>query len=270
MLIDWFTVSAQAVNFLVLVWLLRRYLYRPVLAAIDAREQKIAARLADAAARESQAEAERETFRKRNETFELEHAELLRKASDEAMGERQRLLETARQDSEQLRARLRQALASERMELRRRLFDQAQAEVLAVARGALTDLAGASLEARMVEVFVEHLRDLPQIRRRTIAGAAEATPVGSGEAAVRSAFPLGTASQATLTAAVHAHLGDDIAVGFHVTPDIVCGIELTLNGTRLAWSIGDYLDALTAGVAALREENAPAPPGPQELQHAHG
>ena len=49
MLIDWFTVGAQAVNFLVLVWLLRRFLYRPILKAIDAREKRIADQLADAA-----------------------------------------------------------------------------------------------------------------------------------------------------------------------------------------------------------------------------
>ena len=27
MLIDWFTVGAQALNFLILVWLMKRYLY---------------------------------------------------------------------------------------------------------------------------------------------------------------------------------------------------------------------------------------------------
>ena len=42
MLIDWFTVAAQAVNFLLLVWLLKRFLHKPVLAAIDEREKRIA------------------------------------------------------------------------------------------------------------------------------------------------------------------------------------------------------------------------------------
>ncbi|MFQ3186924.1 MAG: F-type H+-transporting ATPase subunit b, partial [Marinomonas primoryensis] len=48
MLIDWFTVIAQLINFLVLVWLLKRFLYRPILNAIDAREKRIADELADA------------------------------------------------------------------------------------------------------------------------------------------------------------------------------------------------------------------------------
>ena len=45
MLIDWFTVGAQALNFLILIWLLKRFLYRPVLAAIEARGDLLLARL---------------------------------------------------------------------------------------------------------------------------------------------------------------------------------------------------------------------------------
>ena len=48
MLIDWFTVGAQALNFLILVWLMKRFLYKPILDAIDAREDRVAAELADA------------------------------------------------------------------------------------------------------------------------------------------------------------------------------------------------------------------------------
>ena len=42
MLIDWFTIAAQAVNFLILIWLMKRYLYQPILRAIASREQLIA------------------------------------------------------------------------------------------------------------------------------------------------------------------------------------------------------------------------------------
>ena len=48
MLINWFTVVAQAINFLILVWLLKRFLYKPILQAIDEREKRIATQLADA------------------------------------------------------------------------------------------------------------------------------------------------------------------------------------------------------------------------------
>ena len=70
MLIDWFTIGAQALNFLILVWLLRHFLYQPILNAIDAREQKITAELADAAARKAEAQKDRDEFQHKNTAFD--------------------------------------------------------------------------------------------------------------------------------------------------------------------------------------------------------
>ena len=60
MLIDWFTVIAQIVNFLVLVYLLKRFLYKPIIKAMDGREQRIAGRLEEADKREEEARQELE------------------------------------------------------------------------------------------------------------------------------------------------------------------------------------------------------------------
>ncbi|MEO8614423.1 MAG: F0F1 ATP synthase subunit B, partial [Luteolibacter sp.] len=84
MLIDWFTVGAQALNFLILVGLMKRFLYKPILSAIDAREKKIAAELADADAKKADAQKERDDFQHKNEEFDQQRAGLLKKATDEA------------------------------------------------------------------------------------------------------------------------------------------------------------------------------------------
>ena len=96
MLIDWFTVAAQALNFLILVWLMKRFLYQPILHAIDEREKRIAAELADADAKKAEAQKERDEFQHKNEEFDQQRAALLTKATDEAKAERQRLLDEAR------------------------------------------------------------------------------------------------------------------------------------------------------------------------------
>src|ERR1700731_259064 len=190
MLIDWFTVLAQALNFLILVWLFKRFLYKPVLAAIDAREKNIAAKLGDAAALETKAQAEREDLRQRSEALNRERGDLLHKATDEANVERQRLIELARQDSQLLRSKLTQALSDERAELGHQLSMRTQTEVFAVARKTLADLAGTSLEDRMIEVFLVRLRALPQeqLRSNTVGFAAPSAPEQT--AFVRSAFDL--------------------------------------------------------------------------------
>src|SRR5580658_6185441 len=96
MLIDWFTVGAQALNFLILVWLMKRFLYQPILDAIDAREKRIAAELADAAAKQAEAQKQRDEFEHKNTEFEQQRAALLAKTTDEAKVERQRLFDEAR------------------------------------------------------------------------------------------------------------------------------------------------------------------------------
>src|ERR1700682_4237956 len=105
MLIDWFTVGAQAINFVILVWLLKRFLYKPILDAIDAREKRVAAELADADAKKAEAQKERDEFQRKNTEFDQQRAALLTKATDEAKVERQRLLDEARKAADTLSAK---------------------------------------------------------------------------------------------------------------------------------------------------------------------
>ena len=109
MLIDWFTVGAQALNFLILVWLMKRFLYKPILDAIDAREKRIAAAIADADQKKAEATKEREEFQRKNEEFDQQRAALVTQATEEANAERQRLLDDARQAAD--------ALSAKRMEM---------------------------------------------------------------------------------------------------------------------------------------------------------
>ena len=102
MLINWFTVCAQAINFLILVWLLKRFLYKPILHAIDEREKGIAAQLASAEAKTAEAQKDRDDFQHKNEAFDKERAALLKKATDDASAERQRLLDEAKKDADDL------------------------------------------------------------------------------------------------------------------------------------------------------------------------
>src|SRR5208283_2712259 len=153
MLIDWFTVGAQALNFVILVWLMRRFLYKPILRAIDAREKKIATELADADAKKAEAKKERDEFQHKNEELDQQRVALLSKATEEAKAERQRLLDEARQAADALSAKRQETLRNVAYNLNRAISRRAQQEVFAIARKALTDLATTSLEERMGEVL---------------------------------------------------------------------------------------------------------------------
>jgi F-type H+-transporting ATPase subunit b len=158
MLIDWFTVIAQAINFLILVWLLKRFLYRPVLDAIDTREKRIAAKIADADAKEAEAQKQRDDYQQKNQAFDQERNTHMNQVLEEAKAERAHLLDTARQESEDLRVRLAQGLRNEQQSLNEEISRRAREEVFAIARKVLSDLAGTSLEQRMTEIFLDRLR----------------------------------------------------------------------------------------------------------------
>ena len=160
MLIDWFTVGAQAVNFLILVWLMKRFLYKPILNAIAEREKKIATELANADKKKADAQKEEADFKHKNEVFDQERAALLTKATNEAEDERHRLLDEARKAAAALSLKLEQTARTEEQTFHQALRRRAEQEVFAIARKALADLATASLEERMGEVFTRRLREM--------------------------------------------------------------------------------------------------------------
>lgn len=248
MLIDWFTVAAQIVNFLILVWLLKRFLYQPILDAIDAREKRIATELADADARRAEAQKERDEFQHKNEVFDQQRVALLSQAADEAKAERQRLLDEARQAADALRTKQMQTLSNDIHNLNQAISRWTQQEVFAIARKALNDLATTSLEECMGEVFIRRLRALDDQAKE---GFSKALKTATGPALVRSAFDLPAEQRAVVQNALNETFSADIHVKFETAPDLVSGIELTTNGQKMAWSIADYLASLEKGVNEL-------------------
>jgi F-type H+-transporting ATPase subunit b len=251
MLIDWFTVGAQALNFLILVWLLKRFLYKPILHAIDAREKRIATELADADAKKAEAQKERDEFQHKNEEFDQQRAALVSKATDEARAERQRLLDEARQAADALSAKRQEALRNEARNLNQTISRRTQQEVFAIARKALTDLATTSLEEHLGEVFTRRLREMDAEAKAVLA---EALKTASAPALVRSAFDLPVEQRAAIQNALNETFSAEVHVRFQTAPDVVSGIELTANGQKVAWSIANYLASLEKGVAELLKE----------------
>lgn len=248
MLIDWFTVGAQLLNFVVLVWLMKRFLYQPVLDAIAAREKRIADQIADAAAKEAQATTERKTFEDKNTTFDQQRADLLSKATADAKAEGSRLADVAQKAATALAAQRQQSLAIQAAHLQQLIAGRAAHEVFAVARKTLTDLANADLEARMVEVFMRRLSELPATAKDPLGAALKQ---GTDPARVRSHFELPTEQRAAIQNAINVTFSADVPLRFETAADAVCGIELSAGGQKLAWTIAEYLRDLEHDVAAL-------------------
>lgn len=250
MLIDWFTVIAQVVNFLILVWLLKRFLYRPILNAIDARENRIASELADAETKKTEAIKERDEYQHKIEEFDKERAANMDQMTGEVASERQRLLDAVRQETSDLRARQQEAMKSEQRSLSRELTQRAREEVFSIARKTLADLAGTTLEERMIDVFLRRLQGLGD---DDMAELESGFNTSDGPLFVRTAFDLSPEYLSVIETAIKDTFGKEREVQFETAPDLVSGIELSMNGQRVGWSIADYLGSLSKSVERVLE-----------------
>ena len=104
MRIDWWTLALQTVNVLILVWILSRFLFKPVVAIIEERRAAAAKLLADADAAKAQAIAAREAGETEAARIAAARDEVLRQAAAEAETQRAAALASARTEVEQLRA----------------------------------------------------------------------------------------------------------------------------------------------------------------------
>ncbi len=256
MLIDWFTVAAQALNFIILVWLLKRFLYKPILDAVEARERRVAAELADANTKKTEAQKERDVFERKNEEFDRQRAALMNKATDAAEAQRQRLLEDARRAAEDFSAKREEELQSEANILKQAIRRRTQKEVFAIARKAMTELAATTLEDRICEVFIRRLRAMEGKAKE---GLGEALKSTSKPVLVRSAFELPVLQREAIQRALHETFSIDVHVNFESAAELVCGIELSTDGHKVAWSIADYLVSLEMSIdELLKERGKPA------------
>jgi len=250
MLIDWFTVGAQALNFLILVWLLKHFLYQPILNAIAAREKGIAAKLADADGKTKDAQKQHDDFEAKNKAFDEQRAALLSKAVGDAKTEHDHLIDDAHKEADAVRASQAAALKTEQSSLGKDISRTAGNEVFAIARKVLQDLASASLEERMGAVFTNRLGEISGNAKHTLG---EALKSSQEPAVVHSAFEMPAAERATIQNALNETFSAEIRVRFEAAPDQICGIELAAGGQKVSWSIAEYLSSLDHKVTALLE-----------------
>ena len=266
MLIDWFTVGAQALNFLILVWVLKHFLYKPILNAIDAREKRIAAELADADAKKSEAQKERDDFRARTRPSMNSAALCLSKATDEAKTEHERLLDEARKEADSLRAS--QATRVEKRSSEAGQGDHAsgRATKSLPSRARRLRISPPSVSKSAWERCSRAACAKWTAKAKETLGAALKT--STDPAVVRSAFEMPAEQRATIQNALNETFSAEIRVRFETAPDAICGIELTANGQKIGWSIAEYLTSLDQKVGALLDARCAEARPAAEAEHA--
>lgn len=257
MKINWFTVIAQAINFLILVWLLRRFLYKPILNAIDEREKKIAAQIKDADDKKAAAIKEQADFKKKNDDFDAQKKALMDKAVANTNAQRDKLLEDAKNEANTLRSNLEKAIKEKQESDALASAAKTQEQVFTITKKALKEIASSSLEGQSVNTFIKRLHALNDDEKQKFITAFKSN---ANTILVRSAFDLPTPQQAAISDAVSETLGTKTTLQFTTTPELISGIELTTNGYKLAWSFAEYLQSLQNNISAAAKDKQNAKP----------
>jgi len=238
MQIDWFTFGAQLVNFLILIGLLRRYLYGPVMDAMDEREHNINARLEEARERREAARQKAEEYEAMQETFEAERDERWHEVEEAAEERRRALIDEAREEVEHLARAWRKSLKQERETFLQTLSGRAVEETVALTRRVLRDLANAELEAQALGHFVEHLAHLEGDERRALEDAFAAS---EGQATVRSAFGLSDDQVDRIREALRDYSPVDLDLQVETDDALGIGVAVRVGDRKVAWTLERYL-----------------------------
>ncbi|MBN2810125.1 MAG: hypothetical protein JXR80_11585 [Deltaproteobacteria bacterium] len=236
MSVDWFTVGAQIVNFLILVWLLKKFLYKPVLTAMHQRRQKVEDELAAAASMVRAAENEKEQYLALQEEVREQAEASLRAARREAEALREKLFQEVETAAAAARQRSQDELDREKALFIKAAGVQLGKQFQRLARSAFRDLADVDLEERMVFHFCAALAD-----PGTGAEFFGKLP-NPASLEVCTAFPLGESAQAALRAGLGARLQSPPSITFRDDPELIAGMLLASAEQKLEWHLARYLD----------------------------
>ena len=279
MAINWFTFFAQIVNFLLVLYLLRRFLYGPIMRAMAERESQMAARFKEAEDLAQRASDEAETYRAERQEIDASREALMVEATEAAAERRSTLIRDARADVESMQSSWYAAVDHEKQRFLQEIRARMGEAIFHIARDALADLANAEMEEAIAFAFLDKLRN-----RSTGDHSENGLRIDTDEVIiVRSAFELSpdlqdriqraltdspTQSDATETPP------SDRTVAFRQSPDLICGIEAQFSSRRIAWNLRDYLDSYaeqleaalvaeleTHGLCTQVDEQAPAANG---------
>ena len=235
MSIDWITVIAQIANFLILVGLLKHFLYRPIIDGIDAREREIRERMGEASEVKKSAEETEHKYREQIRSLQQGREGMLEEARQTAQAERDALLADARKKLEQEREEREAQRKAEARGYTEELQQAGAEALLSLTRKALSDLADENLEqcivthaARQAEKLSAQLSEAAGDTRTTV---------------VTTRTPLPDELRQQLTPQLSRLLPDSELV-FKTDPQQSPGLSIRSGVAQLGWTVESYMDRL--------------------------
>ncbi|MGD2042760.1 MAG: F0F1 ATP synthase subunit delta [Acidimicrobiia bacterium] len=251
MLIDWFTVFAQLVNFAILLVALKFLLYDRIIKAMEERRHDFAQREQETRRLRREAEEEAKRIEEDRREIEANWEDMIEEARREAEDRRHELLEEARTEVEEQERKWRESIRSRQEQLLSELQRSTGEQATAITRRALVDLANTDLEREMIDEFIERLHDLVHEEEDD-----EIIDAFRADAAapllVRTSFEPAEEQRDEIRKALRDLVQNpEREIEWERDPDLVAGIEVRVGARSIGWTIDTYLDDLHGTFAEM-------------------
>lgn len=242
------TFILEIINFLILIWILQRLFYKPLLEAIDKRKQFIDQSLAEAKTLQQQAEEQRNLYENRQKLWEQDKQAALNELHQQIEVERRTQLALLSADLEQERQKNNVTLQRQQKEL------QQQAQKRALQNGArfagmlLKQSASPELEAKLFAMLLDNLVTLPEACRLCLQmlGAKKSVPIK-----ITSAYELSDIQRQKLQLKLSSLIDSQISFQYHQDPDLIAGLRMDIG----AWVLNANLQYELIGFAEIVNES---------------
>lgn len=238
--LNWSTFILEIINFLVLVWLLQRFLYKPVLGVLEKRRAAVEGRIEQARQLNENANRLKAEYENRladwQEERRLAKADLDHELAAEKTDRMRRLqlqLEKEREKAAVIETRQREA--GEREMAQRALRQGVQFVTRLLER-----LNGPELESRLLELTLEELAALPA---EALTQLRSQWGDESDRIIVTSSRDLNPEQQQQLTDLLRRLSGIDAPVAYQVEPDLLAGVRISIGGWLLQANLRDELES---------------------------
>jgi F-type H+-transporting ATPase subunit b len=236
--LNWTTFILEIINFLVLVWILQRFLYKPVLAVIARRREGIEHALNDAKQMRAEAKKLQHKYQGRLSDWEQEREQARAKLQQEIEAERTRQQKELETILAQEREKAEVAEERRMQDIIRKGEETALQQGARFAARLLQEVAGPELEARLLQLLLTDLQQLPAERLAKLrAGWAEPP----ADIRVTSAYPLSDEQQKQLQQILAETTALDVPCQFSQDPELVAGLRIAIGSWVLAVNVRDEL-----------------------------
>lgn len=232
---SWWTFVLQAANFLILVFLLERFLFRPVKAIVARRKEAISHALAEASVEKEAAERLKQELESNKSQVDAERQKILGDGRAQLTAERQRMLEETRHEAEEIRAQTLKLLDQERTAASKELFERTIALAAKLAERLLSELALPSTERPFFAQATSYLD------RLTAEEKSKLLSDGAEGLLVTTAHPLDVQEQAQWREQLAKRLGTEFSIKFGVDPGLIAGTVITFPHAILRFNWRDSL-----------------------------